>query len=609
MVMIEDKIYDCIVIGGGHAGIEAANASAVLGAKTLLITIRFDTIGELSCNPSIGGIGKGQLTREIDALGGVMGLAIDKTGIQFRLLNRSKGPAVQSPRAQADKIAYKKFTQDYLSSLENLEIVEGNAAEILTENNQVCGVKTTDGRKFRGKSAVITAGTFLRGLMHIGEERIPGGRRGEPPANDLSDNLRALGLTVERLKTGTPVRVDASTVDYTKTERQEGDEFPQPFSFMNDKIEQEQVPCWITYTNPAVHKLLKDNLERAPLYSGQIISTGPRYCPSIETKILRFPDKDNHQIFIEPETADQMTMYPNGISTSVPRDVQENMLKLIPGLENSKIVHYAYAIEYDYCPSTQLKINFETKKISGLFLAGQVCGTSGYEEAGAQGLYAGVNAVRKVRRQEPFVLGRNQAYIGVMVDDLLTKEITEPYRMFTSRAEYRLTLRADNADRRLTPLGREIGTVCNARWQRFEEKMRCITEIEDYLKTTRSQGASLWQQLQQPQNPLRENIQSDEFIKSICPRADVLDAVVIDAKYEGYLEKQEKLVKSLTNLEKIKLPETIDYFTVPHLRFEAKERLTEIKPYNLGQASRIGGITPSDITVLQVHLKREKNKA
>ena len=609
MVMIEDKVYDCIVIGGGHAGIEAANASAVLGAKTLLITIRFDTIGELSCNPSIGGIGKGQLTREIDALGGVMGLAIDKTGIQFRLLNRSKGPAVQSPRAQADKIAYKKFTQDYLSSLENLEIVEGNAAEILTENNQVCGVKTTDGRKFRGKSAVITAGTFLRGLMHIGEERIPGGRRGEPPANDLSDNLRALGLTVERLKTGTPVRVDASTVDYTKTERQEGDEFPQPFSFMNDKIEQEQVPCWITYTNPAVHKLLKDNLERAPLYSGQIISTGPRYCPSIETKILRFPDKDNHQIFIEPETADQMTMYPNGISTSVPRDVQENMLKLIPGLENSKIVHYAYAIEYDYCPSTQLKINFETKKISGLFLAGQVCGTSGYEEAGAQGLYAGVNAVRKVRRQEPFVLGRNQAYIGVMVDDLLTKEITEPYRMFTSRAEYRLTLRADNADRRLTPLGREIGTVCNARWQRFEEKMRCITEIEDYLKTTRSQGASLWQQLQQPQNPLRENIQSDEFIKSICPRADVLDAVVIDAKYEGYLEKQEKLVKSLTNLEKIKLPETIDYFTVPHLRFEAKERLTEIKPYNLGQASRIGGITPSDITVLQVHLKREKNKA
>ncbi|AQQ10321.1 Glucose-inhibited division protein A [Sedimentisphaera cyanobacteriorum] len=601
--MAKDKKYDCIIIGGGHAGIEAAAVCANMGASTLLVTIRLDSIGEMSCNPSIGGIGKGQLTREIDALGGVMALAIDIAGIQFRLLNRSKGPAVQSPRAQADKNAYKKFTQEYLSSLDNLDIAEGNAAEILTENATASGIRTADGRIFRGKAVIVTAGTFLRGLMHIGEERIPGGRRGEEPANELSDSLRSLGLKIERLKTGTPVRLDASTIDYSKTERQNGDENPRPFSFMNDRIEQKQICCWITYTNPEVHELLRENMERAPLYSGQINSTGPRYCPSIETKIMRFPDKQNHQIFIEPETADELTMYPNGISTSVPRDVQESMLRLIPGFENAKVVHYGYAIEYDYCPATQLKITFETKNLSWLYLAGQVCGTSGYEEAAAQGLYAGVNAVRKLRGEEPFIIRRDQAYIGVMVDDLLTKHITEPYRMFTSRAEYRLTLRADNADRRLTPLARDAGLISEQRWQRYQKKTAEIQAVEKYLKTARSAGRSLWQQLQQPDNPLRQNLKTDEVIASMDPSLEVLEAVMIDAKYEGYLSRQEKLVKGLSNLEKVRLPSDIDYFSVPHLRSEAKERLTEIKPHNLGQASRIGGITPADITVLQVYMK------
>ncbi len=597
--------YDCIVIGGGHAGIEAANAAARLGAKTMLLSIRIDTIGAMSCNPSIGGLGKGQLTREIDALGGVMALAADATGLQFRLLNRSKGPAVQSPRAQSDKYAYKNYMQQYLAGVDNLEIVQGVAAQILTDEGKVRGVSTTDGREFACRSAIITAGTFLRGIMHIGPDQIPGGRRGEPPSNELSDCLRRLGFKVERLKTGTPVRLDASTLDYSKMERQDGDETPVPFSFLSDKIEQEQLPCWITGTNEKVHQILHDNLERAPLYSGQILSTGPRYCPSIETKILRFPEKNSHQIFIEPEGRDQKTMYPNGISTSVPKDVQEEMLRYIPGLENARIVHYAYAIEYDYCPAHQLKINFETRRIAGLFMAGQVNGTSGYEEAGAQGLYAGINAVQWLKGAEPFVLGRDQAYIGVMVDDLLTKDITEPYRMFTSRAEYRLALRADNADRRLTPLGRQMGLVDDNRWDIYSRKTFQINTIRDHLQKTRADGISLWQKLAQTQSSFKDEFDSLDFIKQLAPKADVIESIQIDAKYEGYLEKEEKLVRSFRNLENHKIPELIDYNAVPHLRAEAKERLTTIRPYTLGQAGRIGGITPADIMVVQVYLKRK----
>jgi len=600
--------FDCIVIGGGHAGAEAAHVAAKLGANTLLLTMAKDTIGAMSCNPAIGGLGKGQITREIDALGGIMAKAIDKSGIQFRLLNRSKGPAVRSPRAQADKYKYKDYVRKALEETKNLTIEEGICSEIIVENEQVCGVKTIDGREFKTQSAIITAGTFLRGIMHIGEEQIAGGRLDEPASNELSDCLKNLGLKVERLKTGTPVRIDAESIDFSKIEKQDGDEEPVAFSFMTDKIETKQVPCWITYTNEKVHKLLHDNLENAPLYSGQINSTGPRYCPSIETKILRFPDKERHQIFLEPEDASQTTFYPNGISTSVPKEIQHEMLKLIPGTENARIVHYAYAIEYDYCPATQLRITLESRKISALFMAGQVNGTSGYEEAAAQGLMAGINAVHKLTNKAPFVLGRDQAYIGVMLDDLRTKEITEPYRMFTSRAEYRLTLRADNADRRLTPLGKEIGIISKQRWERFSKKIDHITQIETYLKNTRTKGNSLWKQLNQQGNPFAENIEKDEMIRSLNPTQEVIDSILIDAKYQGYLAKQEAMIQKFRNMENLKLPADLDYNIIPHLRAEAKERLTEIRPATLGQAGRIGGITPADITIVQVYMSRREKK-
>ena len=598
--------FDCIVIGGGHAGIEASHAAAKLGARTLLITITRDSIGKMSCNPAIGGLGKGQLTREIDALGGLMARAIDATGIQFRLLNRSKGPAVQSPRAQADKYQYKNFVRQELECTRNLSIVQAIASEIVVKDNQVYAVRCLDGQEYKAPTAVLTAGTFLRGIMHIGQDQIEGGRRGEPASNELSDSLKKLGLTVERLKTGTPVRIDAKTVDFSQTERQDGDVDPMPFSFMTDRIDREQVPCWITYTNEKVHKLLMDNLERAPLYSGQINSTGPRYCPSIETKIMRFQDKEKHQIFLEPEDCSQATIYPNGISTSVPKDVQKRMLELIPGTQNARIIHYAYAIEYDYCPATQLKINLESSKISGLFMAGQVNGTSGYEEAAAQGIIAGINAVLKLKNKDPLVLRRDQAYIGVLVDDLLTKEIVEPYRMFTSRAEYRLMLRTDNADRRLTEIGRELGIVDDSRWNRYSEKLEQINRISTYLQNTRMIGASLWDGMKKPGHPLYDDILNDPFIASLNPRKDVIEAVTIEAKYDGYLQKQEKMINSFRSLENAKLPESIDYSQIPHLRAEARERLSAVKPYTIGQAGRIGGITPADLTVLQIYLKKRK---
>ncbi|MHC4751468.1 MAG: tRNA uridine-5-carboxymethylaminomethyl(34) synthesis enzyme MnmG, partial [Planctomycetota bacterium] len=439
------KEFDCIVIGGGHAGVEAAHAVAKIGARTCLVTISRDTIAKMSCNPAIGGLAKGQIAREVDALGGLMGLAIDTTGIQFRLLNRSKGPAVQAPRAQADKYKYKNHIRIQLEQIPNLTIVEAMVSQIITEKNSVRGIKCCNGMIYNSPVVILTTGTFLSGLMHIGTQQLTGGRLGEPAANELSDSLRQIGLELKRLKTGTPARLDAATVDLDKLDIQHGDEKPVPFSFMTEKINRPQIPCWITYTNEKIHRLLRDNLHRAPLYSGQISSTGPRYCPSIETKIVRFADKERHQVFLEPEDEEISTIYCNGISTSVPKDVQEKMLKLLPGAENARIVHYGYAIEYDYCPPIQLKPSLETRKISGLFLAGQINGTSGYEEAAGQGIMAGINAVRKLQGEEPIVLGRDLAYIGVMIDDLLTKGIDEPYRMFTSRAEYRLALRADNA--------------------------------------------------------------------------------------------------------------------------------------------------------------------
>jgi len=599
--------FDCIVIGAGHAGIEAAHAAARIGAKTCLLTISKDTIAAMSCNPAIGGLAKGQIAREVDALGGLMALAIDATGIQFRMLNRSKGPAVRSPRAQADKHKYSRWMRRTLEQTPNLTIIEAMAAEILTENGRVRAVRCADGTEYRTEVLVVTTGTFLRGVMHIGTEQFKGGRREEPASNELSESLERLGLRLGRLKTGTPPRLDASTVDLERLEIQPGDEKPSPFSFMTESIDRPQTPCWVTYTNEQIHQLLRDNLDRAPLYTGQIKSVGPRYCPSIESKIVRFADRKRHQVFLEPEEEEVKVIYCNGISTSVPKDVQREMLRLLPGTEKARIIHYAYAIEYDYCPPVQLKNNLETKKVAGLFLAGQINGTSGYEEAAGQGIIAGINAARKLQGAEPVVLGRDQAYIGVMIDDLLTKGIDEPYRMFTSRAEYRLSLRADNADRRLTPIGLSVGLVDTDRWTRFEKKLKDIERLKAYLQETRSDGHSLWERLRQPQNSMAEKLGEEPFVKQMGFTDEVLEAVIVDAKYEGYLAKQEKLVADLKVLEGKKLPPELDYADIEHLRAEAKEKLSAVRPATLAQAARISGITPADITVIQIHMKKHKS--
>jgi len=599
--------FDCIVVGGGHAGIEAAHAAAKIGARTCLLTISADTIGKMSCNPAIGGLAKGQIAREVDALGGLMGLAADATGIQFRLLNRSKGPAVRAPRAQTDKYRYKARVRELLERTPNLTITEAMVTQIVTENDTVRAVRCSDGREYRAPAVILTAGTFLRGLMHIGTEQFPGGRLDEPAANELSDSLRAIGLEVKRLKTGTPARLDATTVDLDKLEIQHGDDEPVPFSFMTERIDRPQIPCWITYTNEKIHELIRENLHRAPLYSGQITSTGPRYCPSIETKIVRFGDKARHQVFMEPEDEKITTIYCNGVSTSVPKDVQDRIFKLLPGTENARIVHYGYAIEYDYCPPIQLRQNLETKKISGLFLAGQINGTSGYEEAAGQGIVAGINAVRKLQGAEPIILGRDQAYIGVMIDDLLTKGIDEPYRMFTSRAEYRLSLRADNADRRLTHIGRSVGLVDDKRWEKFQTKLARIDWLKSHLKnstTADGHGVNMWDQLRRPHSPLTSTLAELPEVKEKHLTREILQAAIIDAKYEGYLTKQDKLVAGLRSLECKKIPADLDYAGIRHLRIEARDKLSAFQPATLAQASRISGITPADITVIQIHLKR-----
>ncbi|MCH7883604.1 MAG: tRNA uridine-5-carboxymethylaminomethyl(34) synthesis enzyme MnmG [Planctomycetes bacterium] len=602
--------YDIIVIGGGHAGVEAAWAASRLAARTALVTMQYEAIGRMSCNPAIGGLGKGHMVREIDALGGLMGLATDRAGIQFRMLNRSKGPAVWAPRAQCDRKAYPKAVQTLLASATHLDVVEGLIETIVTQERsgegaakRVCGVLLKDGRRLHADVVILTTGTFLRALMHCGPQQSEGGRVGEPSAVGLSACLKALGFTLGRLKTGTPPRVHRDTVDFEQCEVQPGDDVPIPFSAMTDAITQPQVNCWITWTNARVHEPIRANLHRAPMYSGQIQSRGPRYCPSIEDKIVRFADKPRHQIFLEPEGTDDERIYCNGISTSLPQDVQDAFLREVPGLQHAKILQYGYAVEYDFVPTHQTRLSLETKLVSGLFLAGQINGTSGYEEAAGQGVIAGINAVRSLQPgTEPFTLGRDQAYLGVMIDDIITRPPPEPYRMFTSRAEYRLLLRSDNADERLTPIGRELGLVDDARWKRFSAKDRSLTTIRQLCRKNRFEGVEMETWLRRPDVKLAALA---EVLARITPQtfcADAVRQVLVEAKYSGYVDRQAKQIERFRRLESLAIPLGTDYGVMTGLRHEARERLGQVAPATLGQASRISGISPADITTLWIYL-------
>ncbi len=617
---------DVIVVGGGHAGIEAALAAARMGARALLLTQNLDQIGQMSCNPAIGGVGKGHLVREIDALGGEMGRAIDATGIQFRTLNTRKGPAVRATRAQADKAAYRRYMKSVVENTPGLAVRQGTIEGLLIEDGAVRGVETELGERFLASHVILTTGTFLRGLIHVGDRNRAGGRAGDASSEGLSPQLEALGFRVGRLKTGTCPRLDARTIDWEGLELQPGDEPPPYFSFRTERIEQAQIPCHITWTNPETHRLIREGLDRSPIFSGRIQSRGPRYCPSIEDKIVRFADKDRHQIFLEPEGRDTVEIYPNGLSTALPLDVQQGLVRSIAGLEKAEIMRPGYAIEYDFVDPLELLPSLETKRIKGLFLAGQINGTTGYEEAGAQGLLAGINAVRSLQEQSGIVLERSQSYIGVLIDDLVTKGVGgEPYRMFTSRAEHRLLLREDNADTRLSPIGAQIGLLDPTAAFHVEQRSRGAQEEHARLAGAKIPANPQINQVleQHGVSPLRHGTSARELMRrpevdwnlleklGVPPPSDARTAasVHLDLRYEGYIARQEELVARTARLESTPVPTQIDFAAVEGLSTEVREKLALVRPRTLGQAARIPGVTPAAISILGVHLRRASGGA